>query len=201
MVRFQWITRKILPLEFAVLIGYARVSTLEQNISLQLEALTSAGCERVYEDRLSGAKSDRPGLAKALDMAREGDTLVVWKLDRLGRSVQHLVGMVADLEKRGIQLKSLTDNIDTGTPSGMFFFHMMASLSQMERSLTIERTRAGLESARRQGRVGGRPRSMTASKVASAKAMLSSGIKHTEVAHNLGISVPTLYRWVPASAG
>lgn len=184
-----------------MLIGYARVSTLEQNISLQIEALTSAGCGRVYDDRLSGAKSDRPGLAKALDMARAGDTLVVWKLDRLGRSVQHLVGMVADLEKRGIQLKSLTDNIDTGTPSGMFFFHMMASLSQMERSLTIERTRAGLESARRQGRVGGRPRTMTASKIASAKAMLLSGIKHTDVAHNLGVSIPTLYRWVPASDG
>jgi DNA invertase Pin-like site-specific DNA recombinase len=130
---------------------------------------------------------------------REGDTLVVWKLDRLGRSVKHLVDMVGDLRQQGIQFKSLTDAIDTGTPSGRFFFHVMASLAEMERELTVERTRAGLEIARQLGRRGGRKRQMTDSKIKSAKKLLTSGVPPRDVANNLGVSVPTLYRWIPAS--
>lgn len=181
-----------------MLIGYARVSTQDQNLELQKHALVKAGCERIFEDTASGSKTDRPGLAKALEMLRSGDTLVVWKLDRLARSVKQLVDIVIQLEHLGVQFKSVTDAIDTSTPSGRFFFHVMASLAQMERELIIERTRAGIEAARKQGRVGGRKRKMTDSKLVSAKQLLSAGIDHKEVAKNLGISLPTLYRWVPA---
>lgn len=132
-------------------------------------------------------------------MLRKGDTFVVWKLDRLGRSVGKLVETVEKLEKQGIDFKSLTDAIDTSTPSGRFFFHVMASLAQMERELIAERTKAGLEAARLLGRKGGRKRKMSESKVESAKKLLASGVSPKDVAKNLGISVPTLYRWVPAS--
>jgi len=183
-----------------MLIGYARVSTQDQNLDLQIEALTKAGCKKVFDDKISGSRAERPGLAKALEMLRDGDTLVVWKLDRLGRSVKNLVDLVGELHKQGVQFKSLTDAIDTGTPSGRFFFHVMASLAEMERELTIERTRAGLEVARQLGRKGGRKRQMTDSKIESAKKLLANGVPHRDVAKNLGISVPTLYRWIPASA-
>jgi DNA invertase Pin-like site-specific DNA recombinase len=185
--------------EQTVLIGYARVSTQDQNLDLQTEALTKAGCKRIFNDKISGSRAERPGLTKALEMLREGDTLIVWKLDRLGRSVKNLVDLVGELHKQGIQFKSLTDAIDTGTPSGRFFFHVMASLAEMERELTVERTRAGLEVARQLGRKGGRKRQMTDSKIESAKKLLASGIPPRDVATNLGISVPTLYRWIPAS--
>ena len=182
-----------------MLIGYARVSTQDQNLTLQREALINAGCEKVFEDKVSGTRADRPGLSKTLEMLREGDTLVVWKLDRLGRSVKQLVDMVSELNKQGIQFKSLTDSIDTGTTSGRFFFHVMASLAEMERELTIERPRAGLEVAKKLGRKGGRKPKMTDSKIESAKKLLSSGVPPKEVAKNLGVSVSTLYRWLPAS--
>ena len=182
-----------------MLLGYARVSTQDQNLDLQIEALTKADCKKIFEDKISGSRAERPGLTKALEMLREGDTLVVWKLDRLGRSVKHLVDLVGTLHKQGVQFKSLTDAIDTGTPSGRFFFHVMASLAEMERELTVERTRAGLEVARQLGRKGGRKRQMTDSKIESAKKLLASGIPPRDVATNLGISVPTLYRWIPAS--
>ena len=182
-----------------MLIGYARVSTQDQNLTLQREALINAGCEKVFEDKVSGTRADRPGLSKTLEMLREGDTLVVWKLDRLGRSVKQLVDMVSELNKQGIQFKSLTDSIDTGTTSGRFFFHVMASLAEMERELTIERTRAGLEVAKKLGRKGGRKPKMTDSKIESAKKLLSSGVPPKEVAKSLGVSVSTLYRWLPAS--
>ena len=183
-----------------MLIGYARVSTQDQNLELQSDALTKVGCQKVFEDKVSGTRADRPGLAKALEILCEGDTLVVWKLDRLGRSVKQLVDLVEELHKQGVQFKSLTDAIDTGTPSGRFFFHVMASLSKMERELIVERTRAGLEMARRLGRKGGRKPKMTDSKIESAKKLLASGVPPKDVARNLGVSVPTLYRWVPASA-
>ena len=182
-----------------MLIGYARVSTQDQNLALQKEALRQAGCEKVFEDKASGTRADRPGLAQALGLLRAGDTLVVWKLDRLGRSVKQLVDLVSELRERGIQFKSVTDAIDTGTASGRFFFNIMASLAEMERELIVERTRAGLEIARKLGRVGGRKRKMTESKVASARKLVAAGVAHKEVARNLGVSVPTLYRWVPAS--
>ena len=182
-----------------MLIGYARVSTQDQNLDLQSEALTKAGCERIFNDKISGSRAERPGLTKALEMLREGDTLLVWKLDRLGRSVKNLVDLVGELHQQGIQFKSLTDAIDTGTPSGRFFFHVMASLAEMERELTVERTRAGLEVARQLGRKGGRRRQMTESKIESAKKLLANGVPPRDVAMNLGVSVPTLYRWIPAS--
>ena len=183
-----------------MLIGYARVSTQDQNLDLQIEALTNAGCEKLFHDKTSGSRAERPGLSKVLEALREGDTLVVWKLDRLGRSVKNLVDLVSALQKQEIQFKSLTDAIDTGTSSGRFFFHVMASLAQMERELTVERTRAGLEVARKLGRKGGRKRRMTDSKIESAKRLLANGVPPRDVALNLSVSIPTLYRWIPASA-
>jgi DNA invertase Pin-like site-specific DNA recombinase len=182
-----------------MLVGYARVSTQDQNLELQHQALVAAGCQRVYEDKSSGTRAERPGLAQALEMLREGDTLVVWKLDRLGRSVKHLVDLVGELAKRRINFKSVTDSIDTGTPSGRFFFHVMASLAEMERELMVERTQAGLKAARRLGRTGGRRRRMTESKIAAAKKLLADGVAPRDVAKDLGVSVPTLYRWLPAA--
>ena len=180
-----------------MLIGYARVSTKDQNLELQREALLKAGCEKILDDKLSGARAERPGLSKASEILREGDTLVVWKLDRLGRSLRNLVDLVEQLQNQGVQFRSLTDSIDTGTPSGRFFFHVMASLAEMERDLALERTKAGLAVARRLGRTGGRKRQMTDNKIEAAKTLLSSGAAPRDVARNLGVSVPTLYRWIP----
>ncbi len=181
-------------------IGYARVSTDEQSLDLQLDALKKAGCKRLFTDKASATKADRPGLAEALSHLRGGDVLVIWKLDRLGRTVKGLVDFVADLQGRGVQFRSLTDDIDTTTPAGRFFFHVMASLAQMERELLAERTRAGLAAARRRGRRGGRKRRMTPGKVESARKLLKGGMSPRDVAQNLGVSIPTLYRWVPASS-
>lgn len=155
---------------------------------------------KIIEDKLSGSRFERPGLSKVLEILREGDTLMVWKLDRLGRSVKQLVNLVGELHKQGIQIKGFTDAIDTGTPAGRFFFHIMASLAEMERELTIERTRAGLEIARKLGRKGGRKPKMTESKIEAAKKLLTSGIPPKDIAKNLGVFVPTLYRWIPASS-
>ncbi|MBN1546289.1 MAG: recombinase family protein [Syntrophaceae bacterium] len=182
-----------------MLVGYVRVSTQDQNLDLQLEALQKAGCEKIYEDKASGSKAERPGLKLALEVLREGDTLVVWKLDRLGRTVKQLVAFVSEFEEQGIHFKSLTDAIDTSTPSGRFFFHIMASLSQMERELMLERTRAGLAAARVRGRMGGRKRKMTELKIISAKKLLASGTAPKDVASHLGVSIPTLYRWIPGA--
>ena len=183
-----------------MLIGYARVSTQDQNLDLQLDALAKAGCTKIYNDKLSGSRAHRAGLAQALEILRSGDTLVIWKLVRLGRSVKHLVDLVTELHARDVHFRSLTDAIDTATASGRFFFHVMASLAQMERELTVERTRAGLDAARQLGRTGGRKRLMTPSKIESAKKLLASGMSARDVALNLSVSVPTLYRWLPASA-
>jgi DNA invertase Pin-like site-specific DNA recombinase len=180
-------------------VGYARVSTEEQSLALQLDALKKAGCEQVFTDKISGTRVERPGLNQALTHLRDGDTLVVWKLDRLGRSVKGLVDLVAELERRGVQFKSLTDGIDTSTPAGRFFFHVMASLAQMERELIQERTKAGLAAARKAGRVGGRKRSMTETKLKAARRLLADGTLPKDVAQSLGVSVPTLYRWLPAA--
>ena len=146
----------------------------------------------VYKEAISDTKRDRPELNRALDHLRADDTLVVWKLDRLGRSVKDLVELVGELEKRGVHFMFTTDNIATGTPAGRFFFQVMASLTQMERELLIERTRAGLDAARAQGRVGGRKRAMTDSKLEAAKKLLASGAAPRDVAADLSVSVPTL---------
>ena len=181
-----------------MLIGYARVSTADQNFALQHQALTKAGCAKIFEDTISGTKTDRPGLTKALEHLRAGDTLVVWKLDRLGRTVKNLIDFTEQLHKDGVGFRSLTDQIDTTTPAGRFFFNVMASLAQMERELTIERTQAGLAAAREKGHLPGRKCIMTESKITSAKKLLAGGTHPADVAKDLGISIPTLYRWVPA---
>jgi DNA invertase Pin-like site-specific DNA recombinase len=178
--------------------GYARVSKDDQNLELQLSALKEAKCDKIFTDTQSGARLDRPGLQEALSHLREGDTLIVWKLDRLGRTVKGLVDLIEALAAQNVHFKSLTDSIDTTTPAGRFFFHVMASLAQMERELLVERTRAGWAAPKRLGRVGGRKRTMTDAKVTAARKLLASGTPPREVAQTLGVSVPTLYRWVPA---
>lgn len=181
-------------------IGYARVSTAEQDLGLQLDALKQAGVDRTFTDVASGTKTDRPGLAEAMNFLREGDTLVVWKLDRLGRSMKGLVDLSAVLDGRGVNLRSLTDGIDTCGAAGRFFFHIMAALSVMERELILERTRAGLEVAKKSGRVGGRKPKMTPAKIAAADKLLCNGTPPKEVAESIGVSVATLYRYFPAAA-
>jgi len=182
-----------------LLIGYARVSTADQNLQLQLDALKKADCMRVFTDKVTGSRNDRPGLDEALSHLRPGDTLVVWKLDRLGRTVKGLVDLVLELEKDQVNFRSLTDTIDTTTSAGRFFFHVMASLAQMERELTLERTKAGLLAARKLGRIGGRKRIMTDSKIKAARKLLTAGHAPRDVAHDLGVSTATLYRWIPAA--
>ena len=176
------------------------MSTHDQNLEMQLDALKKTGCEPIFTDKLSGAQVERPGLKVALSQLRAADTLVVWKLDRLGRSMKGLVELVNELETQKMHFQSITDGIDTKTPAGRFFFHVMASLTRTERELIVERTRAGLQTARRQGRVGGRKRQMTDSKIQAARKLLASGTPPQEVARSLGVSVPTLYRWLPASS-
>ena len=153
-------------------IGYARVSTEDQDTWLQLDALADAGCERIHQEAVSGSKQERPELAKCLDVLRSGDTLTVWHLDRLGGSLKGLVGMVSDLEARGVVFSSLNEAIDTGSAGGRLIFQVFAALAEFKRSLIRERTRAGLAAARARGRKGGRPRKMSAEKVRKAKAML-----------------------------
>ena len=181
-----------------MLIGYIRVSTNDQNTDLQRIALQSADCELIFEDRISGKTSDRPGLKKALRCLQPGDTLVVWKLDRLGRSMRHLVMLTEELRERGVNFRSLTDSIDTSTPMGRFFFHVMGALAEMERELIIERTRAGLAAARDKGRIGGRRRKMTAETVERARRMLAQGATLLQVSLVMDVSVKTIYRYIPA---
>ena len=182
------------------LIGYARGSTQDPNLELQREALIGIGCQPIFEDRVNGMRSERPGLNQAREMLKAGDTLVVWRLDRLGRSVKQLVDLVVDLQRQGVQFKSLTDSIDTGTaPPGRSFFNFMERLAGMERELIVERTGCGLDTVRYLERNGGRKPKMTSGKIESAKKLLASGVPAKQVAQTLGVSVPTLYRWVPAS--
>ena len=182
-----------------MLIGYARVSTAEQDLIPQLDALGAAGCEQLFSDKASGAKLDRAGLMDALSHARAGDVLVVWKLDRLGRSMKGLVDLAADLASRKVELRSLTDGIDTSGTAGKLVFHIMAAMAEMERDLNRERTNAALAVARRAGRIGGRKPSMTDRKLDAAKKLLASGTRPKDVAATIGVSVATLYRHLPAS--
>jgi DNA invertase Pin-like site-specific DNA recombinase len=183
-----------------LLIGYARVSTLDQNLALQQDALTSAGCEKIYTEQMSGAVADRPILHEALDYARSGDTLVVWKLDRLARSMKQLIETIEKLRLRGIGFRSLTESIDTTTAQGLLVFHMFSALAEFERSLIRERTRAGLAAAKRQGRTGGRPPKLTEDDLEAARALLANpDIGVTQIADRLGVSPATLYRYIPAA--
>jgi len=182
------------------LIGYARVSTIDQNMALQLDALTAAVCLKVFSDKMSSTVSHRPGLADALSHLRAGDTLVVWKLDRIGRHMKGLVELLADLDARGVKFRSLTEGIDTDTPAGRLFFHMVAAFAQMERELIVERTHAGLAAARAQGRRGGRRPVMGERKREAARKLFATGLHVSEVAQTLGVSVRTIYRALPPEA-
>ncbi|CAM7393340.1 TPA: recombinase family protein [Klebsiella pneumoniae] len=182
-----------------MLIGYVRVSTNDQNTDLQRNALNSAGCERIFEDKISGTKSDRPGLKKLLRTLSAGDTLVVWKLDRLGRSMRHLVTLIEELRQRGVNFRSLTDSIDTSTPMGRFFFHVMGVLAEMERELIVERTMAGLAAARAKGRVGGRRPKLTTEQWAQIGRLLEAGESRQRIALIFDVGVSTIYRKFPAN--
>lgn len=178
-----------------MMIGYARVSTRDQNLDLQNDALRAAGCERIFSDRASGVREDRPGLTEALQYARTGDVLVVWKLDRLGRSTKHLIGFVEDLRRRGVEFRSLTDGIDTSTPMGRFFFHVMGALSQMEREITQERTRAGLAAARARGKKGGRPRKIKSDQLDMVRTLMTDPrFSMDQIAAQLNVDRSTIYR-------
>lgn len=179
-------------------VGYARVSTADQNPELQLEALRRAGCEKIFTERGSGARDDRPELARVLeDILRDGDTLVVWKMDRLARSLGKLIKTADTLQKRSIGLVSLTEAIDTTTPGGVLVFHIFGAIAQFERALIRERTAAGLAEARRRGRKGGRPPAFSEADVVAARALMVDGkLPVRAIAKRMGVSVATLYRHV-----
>lgn len=176
------------------LIGYARVSTADQDPALQLDALAAVGCAKVFTDRASGARQDRPQLAAALDYARAGDTLVVWRLDRLGRSLRHLLDLVEQLDAAGVGLRSVTEQLDTTSAGGRLVFQVFGALAEFERELIRERTQAGLAAARARGRRGGRRPVMTPAKLTAAQALLDGGRTPGEAAAAVGVSRATLYR-------
>ena len=178
-----------------MLVGYARVSTPGQDFQLQKDALKHAGCERVYEDVASGAKAARPGLAEALDYVRAGDTLVVWRLDRLGRSLSHLIEVVRDLSGDGVGLRALQEQIDTTTAGGKLVFHVFGALAEFERELIRERTSAGLKAARARGRVGGRRKRLTPDQVRQASLLLADpDCNVADICRTFGVHRATLYR-------
>lgn len=177
-------------------IGYARVSTDDQRMDLQRDALTAAGCEKVFTDTASGAKAARPGLAEALAFARKGDVLVVWRLDRLGRSLPELVKVVGELEAAGVGFESVTERIETSSAAGRLVFHVFAALAEFERRLIVERTHAGLEAARARGRKGGRP-ALPPEKVAAIQAMAAGNRSVSEICKVLKIGRSTLYKYAP----
>lgn len=179
-------------------IGYARVSTKEQDLSLQLDALSKYGCDRIFTDKMSSVK-ERQGLADALGYLREGDTLVVWKLDRLCRSLPDLIKISEQIRMMGAQLVSITESIDTSTPAGRLYFNILGALGQMERELIQERVKAGLAAARRRGKVPGKPR-VSEEKLELARRELSAGRTYPEVARILGVHPQTLYRLVPVKS-
>lgn len=183
-----------------MLVGYARVSTQDQNPALQLDALKALGCEKVFVEKASGAQRDRPEMKAALDYMRTGDTLVVWKLDRLARSMKQLIQTVEMLEGQGIGFRSLTEAIDTTTAGGKLVFHIFGALAEFERTIIRERTRAGLDAAKARGRRGGRPPKLTDKDLTVARAMLAeASITVEDVAKRLGVSPATLYRHLPAA--
>jgi len=180
-----------------MLIGYARVSTSDQNPELQRDALKIAGCEKIFTDRVSGTKAERKGLTEALSHLREGDTLVVWRLDRLGRSLRHLIDTVTELHEQGIGFKSLQENIDTTTSGGKLVFHIFGALAEFEREIIRERTQAGLQSARSRGKVGGRPKALTAKEVQMLRNMAADkSLAVSDICKTLGIGRTTFYRYV-----
>lgn len=180
-------------------IGYARVSTKDQNLDLQIEALEKAGCEKIYQEKISGATKNRPELDKMIEQFREGDELFVWRLDRLGRSLKHIIDMVLSLNEKGIIIKGLVDGVDTSTINGRLFLNLMASLAEYERELIRERTNAGLQSARARGRTGGRPKGYakeTISKLIIMRSVYKDPTKAPEEIYKpLGLTRATFYRY------
>lgn len=178
-------------------IGYARVSTDDQHLELQRDALQKAGCQDIYEEKMSGKQADRPALLQCLRALRTGDTLVVWRLDRLGRSLSDLVKIVSELEARGIAFESLTEKIETGSATGRLVFHVFAALAEFERNLIRERTQAGLQAARSRGRQGGRPPKLDAKQIREIKQLLKDpNVRVTDVAARYEVSRTTLYKHV-----
>ena len=183
-----------------MLVGYARVSTNDQNFDLQIDALTKAGCEKIFQDAASGAKADRKALTEALAYARTGDTLVVWRLDRLGRSLRDLIELMNGLQIRNIGFKSIVEVIDTTSPTGQFFFQVTGAFAELERNLIRERTRAGLEAARVRGRSGGRPRVLDDEGLAMALELYrGNNTQVSSIAKRLGVAKRTLYRYLERS--
>ncbi len=184
-----------------MLVGYARVSTHDQTLHLQRDALEKAGCEQIFTDQVSGTKTERKGLSEALSHLRRGDTLVVWRLDRLGRSLRHLIDTVTMLQEKGIGFKSLQENIDTTTSGGKLVFHIFGSLAEFEREIIRERTQAGLESARSRGRIGGRPKTLTSKEVQILRNMAADkSLTVSDICKTLGIGRTTYYRYVKVDA-
>src|SRR6266566_543402 len=183
-----------------MLIGYARVSTADQTLNLQKDALEHIGCSEIFTDTISGSTTERQGLDAALSYVREGDTLVVWRLDRLGRSLKHLIETITKLNTRKIGFKSITENIDTTTSGGKLIFHIFGALAEFERDIIRERTNAGLQAARARGRLGGRPKAKTLNtpkKVALAQSLYDAkNISKDEICKTLNISRATLYRYI-----
>lgn len=177
-------------------IGYARVSTNDQDLTMQIEALERDGCERIYSDKASGAKKSRPEFDKALDQLRSGDVLVVWKFDRLGRSLTNMVELLDSLCGKGIHIRSLTDSVDTSTPSGKMFAQMLAILAEYERAMTIERTQAAMAVARAKGKLGGRPKAVGDEKETMIVALRAAGKSAEAICKAVQISKPTYYRWL-----
>ena len=178
-------------------VGYARVSTLDQNLDLQTDALKKEGCKEIFEDHASGAKADRDGLRKALEFMREGDTLVVWKLDRLGRSLRHLIDVINRLNNNKMYFKSVQESIDTASSGGKLIFHVFGALAEFERDMIRERTLAGIEAAKRRGKIGGRPKKMDKKKIALARTMHDDPSNSVnDICEILNISKSTLYRYL-----
>ncbi|MCB0651507.1 MAG: recombinase family protein [Saprospiraceae bacterium] len=185
-------------------IGYARVSTKDQNLSMQIDALKKEGCKIIFEEKVTGTKAGRQELRKMIDQLREDDTVIIWKLDRLGRSLRDLVNLVTEIQDKGAGLKSLNDSIDTTTPQGKLTFHLFAALSEFERDIISERTKAGLEAARARGRKGGRPKGL--SKEARDKAIIAKTLYEqgemsvSEICKYVGIARSTLYKYLNISS-
>lgn len=182
-----------------MLIGYARCSTQDQSLDLQLDSLKAAGCQKIFTDKVSGTISDRPGLNKLREQLRPGDTLVVWRLDRWARSLKHLIEWMSYLESEGVNFRSLHENIDTSTPAGRLTFHLFSALSEFESSLNRQRTRAGLEAARARGRMGGRPKALNKDKRELAISLYNEKkLSVQKVCEMMSISKPTLYKYLKA---
>lgn len=179
-----------------MLIGYARISTTEQSLDLQIDNLKSEGCEKIFTDIASGSKNERPGLDEAIKFCRNGDTLVVWKLDRVGRSMSHLIAAIKQFETQGVGFRSLTENIDTTTPGGRLVFHLFGALAEFERDLIRERVQAGLRSARARGRKGGRPPVSEETKAMAKSLMANKDLSIKQICDRLGIGKSTLYKYV-----